>query len=139
MSCHRHLFSQYLDCYSETLDTLLSSKPAKRPSPLELVLVARQAAILDASQLLAAYNASSAIDPSASLPIVQKRLLTVVGARRDTSASLSVHVADVLLETRVRDTAGAVRDRTASVLGLRGSEGQGGKERDESDGELHGE
>lgn len=62
--------------------------------------------------------------------------LTVVDAVRHAATRLAVDIADILLQARVRDAAGAVRDRAVVVLGLGCRQGE---EREESDGEseLH--
>jgi hypothetical protein len=62
---------------------------------------------------------------------------TVVGARGNAAAGLAVDVADILLQAGVCDTARAVGNGTAGVLGSRGGDGEDGQGEDGGDGELH--
>lgn len=64
--------------------------------------------------------------------------LTVVDAVGDTTASLAINIADILLQARVRNAASAIGNRATVVLRLGCRKGE---EREECDGEseLHGD
>lgn len=117
------------------LEVGFARQPAKRPPALKRVSIALQPAILNARQLrTACINQHQFI---AQAQLVKSVLLTVVGTARHASPALAVDIADVLLQARVGDTAGAVGYGAAGVLGAGGCEGEGCEGEDGGECELH--
>jgi hypothetical protein len=115
----------------------LRGKAAQGATALEGVGVACETVVLDASQLRAACSLISARSScDRTVPAEYWGLLTAISTRRNTTTSLAVNIADVLLERGVGHTASTVCNGAAGVLGA-GSRGGKGDDGEEGDGELH--
>lgn len=69
--------------------------------------------------------------------ILEVKRLTVGRPGRNAATGLAVDVADILLQRRVCDTARAVGDGAAGILGLGEGSSEGGEGENGGDGQLH--